>query len=364
MGRKSASALMVAAAFGALTAASCSRINYHEVRTPITTEVKQQNIQFTVNSDPSGADVFVDSTAVGTSPVMFQAPMTCNQVTYESKWVGKAWRTGADIGVGAGLLAGALIFGLGYGLNLHFNPEPDEETGNYAALGVITGGLFIPGIALFIRGLVYRGKHDKVKKVEQKTLEECPDKKWKLILAKNGYMPAERIIGANDLRKDQLIALTPATILGTSAPAAAVDKLALLASMAEKTDAMSGQQDLSQGSQAVVEARMKTLPAPAAASEGYELAGDDFFFAMGTNDIKMLEMTTEKDYCYVITAVVQPSIPIYMAVFQKGEEIKKDFIGRDMAEVQFCSNKSQPVRVTMSSYQPTAVALRIHFLAE
>ena len=364
MGRKSASTVIVAAAFCALVGVSCARINYHEVRTPLTTEVKQKNIQFTVNSDPSGADVFVDSTTVGVSPVTFQAPMTCNEVTYESKWVGKAYRTGADIGVGAALLAGALLFGLGYGLNLHFNPEPDEETGNYAALGVITGGLAIPGIILFVRGLVYRGKHGKVKKVEEKRLEECPDKRWKLILAKNGYMPAERIIGANDLRKDHLIALTPATILGTSAPKAAVDKVNLLASMAEKTDAMSGQQDLSQGSQAAVEARMKTLPAPAAASEGYESAGEDFYFAMGTNDIKMLEMTTEKGYCYVITAVAQPSIPIYMAVFQKGEEVMKDFIGRDMAEIQFCSKKGKPVRVTMSSYQPTAVSLRIHYLAK
>jgi hypothetical protein len=345
-------------AIAALMFCMCTRVNYEQVRAPISTVVKSKDLQFQIESQPSQASTYVDSIAVGTTPVTVQTPYECNEVTYKEQTVLRASRTGGDIGVGIGLLSTAVLVSLLY--------IADPPTEGKIAVGVITGGLAIPGLALLIRGSVLKARNGKVVSTKQVTLEECPQKKWKLILAKDYFMPAERMLSVSDAFKPYLVALTPAGILGTGAPPpAALDKAALLSSMAAKTDPLTAaEQKVGTGSKKVIEERMKNLSSQLVVGKEYEAAGNDIFFTIDASDIKMFEMTTEKDYCYIIAAVGEPDSSIYMGIFRGGKEIAKDFRGQDISSIQFCSDSSDPVRVTTSTDKPTAVGLRIYFLAK
>lgn len=350
-------------AFNALCAAAvvfcgCARINYEEVRTPMSTVKKEKSIQFQIDSQPQGAGTYVDGVAVGPTPVTVQTTYQCNEVTYKAEKVLKARRTGLDIGAGAGMLSGALVLGLAAGFGA-------QNTESQIAAGVLAAGLAVPGLALFIRGLVLKKKHGKVQSSQVKTIEECPPKFWKLVLTNYNYLPAERILKVKDSGKVNFVALSPATIISSGAPPpAAVDKGTLLSSMAAKTDVLSGNDpSVSKDSKKAVKERMKTLTSHISVGEGYEVAGDDLYLSMEANDIKMFEMTTEKNYCYIISAVAQLGNPLFMAVFRNNKEIVKDFKGSDIASVRFCSDSSDPVRVTTSSLNQTAIGLRIHYLA-
>jgi hypothetical protein len=343
----------------ALLAISCTRVNYETVRTPTASVTKTKTLLFPIDSQPQGASTYVDSINVGPTPVTVQAGYDCNEVTYKNDTVTKVRNAGLDITAGAILLGGGLMF-------LAFNGIPSIPPEGMAATSVIGVGLSIPGLALLIRGSVLKKKNGKIKSSEMQTVEECPARVWKLVLAKEGHLPAERILKTSDEGKTSLVVLSPATMMGGGAlPPAAVDKSALLSSMAAKTETLTGSDKTVAGdAKMAVQERMKSIPEAVSFGEGFESAGDDLFITLEAGDTKMFEMTTEKGYCYAITSVAQAGNPVYLAVFRDGKEIVKDFMGSDMASVSFCSTSSDPVRVTLYSVNASVAGLRIYYQAK
>jgi len=348
-----------AVALPALLAFSCTRVNYETTRTPTASVTKTRTLLFPIESQPQGVATYVDSVNVGPTPVTVQASYDCNEVTYKSDSITKVSHAGLDITAGAILLGGGLMF-------FAFNAIPEMPTEGMITTSVIGVGLSIPGLALLIRGAVLKKKNGKIKSSEMQTVEECPPRVWKLILAKEGYLPAERILKTSDEGKTSLVILSPASIMGGGAPPpAAVDKAALLSSMAAKTETLTGSdKTVAGGAKTAVQERMKSIPAAASFGEGFESAGDDLFITLDAGDTKMFEMTTEKGYCYAITSVAQAGNPVYLAVFLDGKEIVKDFTGSDMASVNFCSTSSDPVRVTLYSINDSVAGLRIYYQAK
>jgi hypothetical protein len=342
-----------------LAGAACGRLNYEEIRTPISSAANDRTLVFNIDSQPQGANTYVDSVSVGQTPVTVQAALDCKDVTYKTEKKGVVRRWGLDVGAGAGLLAGSFLFTGGAA-------APDVPTEGRITFGIIAGGLFSVGLALFVRGLVLKSKHNKVVSSSEQTVTECPPKNWKLLLAKDGYVPAERILKPADAGNTSLVILAASSVMGTgAAPPAMVDKAALLSSMAATTDTLTGSdQKVSKSAQKVVEERMGNLQSYVAVGPGFEVAGEDFFLSMEAADTKMFEMTTEPDYCYIISAVAQPGNPLYLAVFRDGQEIKKNFTGSDIASVEFCSTSSDPVRVTTYSVNPTTAGFRIYYQAK
>jgi hypothetical protein len=169
--------------------AACGRLNYEEIRTPISSVANDRTLVFNIDSQPPGANTYVDSVSVGQTPVTVQAAYECKDVTYKTEKKAVVRRWGLDFGAGLGMMAGSLIF-IGPAAA---GPE-DMETNIRIALGVMGGSLFAAGLGLFIRGLVLKSKHNKVISSSEQTLSECPPRNWKLLLAKDGYVPAERIL--------------------------------------------------------------------------------------------------------------------------------------------------------------------------
>lgn len=338
---------------------ACGRLNYEEIRIPVSSAANNQMLVFNIDSQPQGASTYVDSVSVGQTPVTVQAAYDCKDVTYKTEKKAVVRRWGLDVGAGAGLLGGAILFG-------GVAAAPDVPTEGRIGLGVVAGGLFSVGLALFVRGLVLKSKHGKIVSSSEESVTECPPKNWKLLLAKDGYVPAERILKPADADHTSLVILAASSVMGTgSATPAMMDKAALLSSMAAKTDTLTGSdQKVSKSAQKVVEERMQNLQSYVAVTPEYEAAGDDFFLNMDAADTKMFEMTTEKGYCYIISNVAEPGNPLYLAVFRDGKEIAKNFTGSDIASVEFCSTSSDPVRVTTYSVNPTTVGFRIYYLAK
>jgi hypothetical protein len=355
------SLMIIAGAMLSVLCPRCARVNYETVRTPVSTVKKDKAIQFSIDSDPRGASTYVDSVAVGPTPVTVQTTYPCSEVTYKTESVFKARKTALDITGGSIMLGSAVLAAALLGAKM-------DDTAHDAAIavGIMTAGLGAAGLALIIRGIVLKAKNGKVRSSQEKVVQECPSKTWNLVLAKDNFMPAERVLKFSDANKTTMVTLTPATVLSSpTPPPAALDKTALLSSMASKTEALSGEDaTLSADSKKIVEERMKNLASYISVGKDYEAAGDDLYIPIEANEIKMFEMTTEKDYCYIISAVGEHGSPLYMAVFRGEEEIAKDFKGTDIATVQFCSDSSEPVRVTTSSEANTTVALRIYFLAK
>lgn len=338
----------------------CSRGRYESVQTPLYTEKKEKTLRFDIDSQPQGASVYIDSTLVGSTPVTVQETYVCNEVTYKKEFILKTERTGIDIGAGAVILGAGLAFGLTAGI-VHL--ESDAQ-GAFITLGT---GLGIAGFAFLVKGIIFKVKNGKTQFIEQNVMEECPAKEWQLILTKDNYICAEKILTVESAMKKNLVIMIPANVpMPAAPPEAALDKAALLSSMAEKSEAIAEKEEtISNESRKFIKQRMDTLTSHIQQiGEGYEAACDDLYFSIDAGKTKTFEITTQKGYCYAVTAVAQPGKAIYMTVFRGQKEITKDLSGSDIANVFFCSDSSDPVRVTILCKQPANVGLRVYLLAK
>jgi|GEM_PF-2792289 len=337
---------------------SCTRTNYHTSRTLLSSSEQKQDLEFKIESQPPEAITYIDSTLVGNTPVTVKAPYICKNYTYEEKTIFTARRTTADIVIGSIFLATSLSFGLLAGLS---KTEKVEDKIGYSLVAAGTG---IPGIIHLLIGTINRHRNGKTVSSRQIVESECPQKQWKLVVAKDFFLPAERVLSVSDAFKPYLVVLTPAsTPPGGYVPPAAIDKAALLSSMAKANSAISSDEmKVDQDTKKSIEERMKNLRSQIGVESQYETASEDVFFTVKKDDIRMLEMTTEKDYCYIITATGEQNSAVFIGLFRGTKELANDMRGMDTAYVKFCSETNEPVRVTVSSTSNNTIGLRIFYL--